>query len=184
MFNQSIIPLKYEYTLQEQDYLDFQLFIASKSERISNKRRNGWIWLTIGSSILAAIFYLIEKLPMTIYFGLAAVLILLFFPRYFKWRYKSHYKKHIREHYKKKFNEFITIEIYPDFILTKDKIGESKIISDQIEIVHETLKNFFVKVSTGDSFIIAKDGDRSSQLLRDKFNEMGIPLSNEQDWKW
>ena len=32
-----------EYKIEEQDFLDFQLFTASKSDRINKKKRNGWV---------------------------------------------------------------------------------------------------------------------------------------------
>ena len=86
-----------EIKINEQDFLDFQLFTASKSDRINKKKRNGWILLTLGSTVVALFFYLNQNIAMTIYFGLVAIACGLFYPRYFKWRYKKHYKTYIRE---------------------------------------------------------------------------------------
>ena len=94
-----------EYQLNEQDFLDFQLFTASQSDRINKKKKNGWILLTIGSIVVSIYFYINQDIALTIYFGLVALACGLFYPRYFRWRYKRHYKTYIKENYSKRFGQ-------------------------------------------------------------------------------
>ena len=173
-----------EYKIDEQDFLDFQLFTASKSDRINKKKRNGWILLTVGSIAVALSFYLKENIAMTIYFGLVALACGFFYPKYFKWRYKKHYKTYIKENYSKRFGQVETLEISNDWIFSKDKTGEGKINLSEIDRIDETDNHFFLKISTGLSLLIPKTELRSVDGLRDKFKEIGLTVNDETNWSW
>lgn len=173
-----------EYKIDEQDFLDFQLFTASKSDRINKKKRNGWILLTIGSIVVALYFYLNENVAMTIYFGLVAIACGLFYPKYFKWKYKKHYKTYIKENYSKRFGQIEALEINNDYIFSKDKTGEGKINISEIERVDETDNHFFLKISTGLSLIIPKKELENVDELRENFKEIGLTVNNETNWTW
>jgi YcxB-like protein len=173
-----------EYKIDEQDFLDFQLFTASKSDRINKKKRNGWILLTVGSIVVAFYFYLNQNNPMTIYFGLVAIATGVFYPRYFKWRYKKHYKTFIKENYSKRFGQVETLEINSDSILSKDKTGEGKINLSEIEKIDETANHFFLKISTGLTLLIPKKELKSVDVLREKFKDIGLTVQDETNWTW
>jgi hypothetical protein len=173
-----------EYKINEQDFLDFQLFTASKSDRINKKKRNGWILLTLGSIVIAFYFFLSENIAMTIYFGLVAIVCGLFYPKYFKWRYKKHYKTYIQENYSKRFGQIEYLEINSDYIFSKDKTGEGKINLSEIERVDETDNHFFLKISTGMSLLIPKSELGNIDKLREKFKEIGLIINDETKWSW
>ena len=173
-----------EYKIDEQDFLDFQLFASLKSDRINKKKRNGWILLTAGSIIVAFYFYLNKNNPMTIYFGFIAVATGIFYPKYFKWRYKKHYKTYINENYSKRFGKIETLEINSDSILSKNKTGEGKINLSEIEKIDETENHFFLKISMGISLLIPKRELKSVDELREKFKEIGLAINNETSWTW
>jgi len=173
-----------EYKINEQDFLDFQLFTASKSDRINKKKRNGWILLTVGSIVVAFYFYLNQNNPMTIYFGLVAIAIGVFYPKYFKWRYKKHYKTYIKENYSKRFGQVAILEINNDSIFSKDKTGEGKINLSEIEKIDETANHFFLKISTGVSLLIPKKELKSIDELREKFKDVGLTVLDETNWNW
>lgn len=173
-----------EYKVSEQDFLDFQLYTASQSERINKKKRNGWILLTVGSIAFAIFFYLQQDIILTIYLALVALACGLFYPKYFIWRYKKHYKVHIKENYSKRFGETEFLEIKEDAIFSKDKTGEGKINVSEIEKVDETNKHFFLKISTGFSLIIPKEGIENVDELRTKFLSLGLAVNDMTNWKW
>lgn len=173
-----------EYQINEQDFLDFQLFTASQSDRINKKKKNGWILLTVGSIIISIYFYLNQDITLSIYFGLIALACGFFYPRYFRWRYKKHYKTYIKENYSKRFGQTEYLEINSDSIYSKDKTGEGKINISEIEKVDETNKHFFLKISTGLSLIIPKDGLENSDDLRTKFESLGLIVNNMINWEW
>ena len=171
--------MKLDYKIDEQDFLDFQLFTASKSHRINKKKRNGWIFLTAGSIVIALYFYLNGNSTMTIYFGLVALACGIFYPKYFKWRYKNHYKTYIKENYSKRFGQIESLEISSNYIFSKDKTGEGKINLSEIERVDETDNHFFLKISTGLSLLIPKNELVSINELREKFKEIGLSINDE-----
>ena len=121
---------------------------------------------------------------MTIYFGLSALAFGLFYPKYFKWRYKIHYKTFIKENYSKRFGQKEFLEINSDHIYSKDKTGEGKINLSEIERVDETCNHFFLKISTGMSLVIPKKELESIDKLRQKFMEIGLTVNDKTNWKW
>lgn len=177
--------MTFEYTVEESDYLDFQLYAASTSDRIRKKEMNGRIFLTLGAVVAGLyFFYQQHHIPMAIYCGFFAVATALFYPRYFRWRYKKHYQTHIRELYAKRFGTHCFLEINEDSILAKDKTGEGKLSLSEIEQVNETQNHFFMKVSTGISLIIPKRELTDVSELRNMFKEVGLTVNDETNWTW
>jgi hypothetical protein len=176
--------MKLEYRLFEEDFLAFQLFTVSKSERVMKKKRNAWILLTAGSFLVALLCYWSDNLVMTIYFGLVGAACGLFYPKYFKWRLQKHYKEYIRENYSKRFDEPTKMEITQDYILSESKTGEGKIKTSEIEGVNETQEHFFIQLSKGISLIVPKKEVESTTSLRDQFKSVGLPIRDEKDWGW
>ncbi|MEM8524386.1 MAG: YcxB family protein [Bacteroidota bacterium] len=173
-----------EYQLQEEDFLAFQLFTASQSRSIQQKKRKGQLFITIGSLVLASYFYANKNLPLTIYFVLFAVVTLIFYPQYFKWRYKRHYERYIREHYAKRFGETATLEFKSDVIYSKDRIGEGTIKLSEIEKVEETAGYFFLKISSGFTLILPKTTMKDITNFKIKLTELGLSVNNFTNWHW
>ncbi|PHS05155.1 MAG: hypothetical protein COA88_12750 [Kordia sp.] len=176
--------MEIEYKIEENDFLDFQLFTASKSERIMKKKKNGWLLITIGSLIFGIYFYLQNNYSMTIYFGLSTVIWGLFYPKYFNWRHKKHYAKYVKENYNKRFGEVEKLKITEEYIYSEDKIGEGKIKLKEIDEVSETQKHFILKISTGMSLIIPKREIENVDLLRTELKMVGLNIIDELNWQW
>lgn len=173
-----------EYEINERDFLDFQLFTASKSDRISKKKRNGWIILTLGTIAASLYFYWDENIALSVYCVFVAITSGLFYPKYFNWRYKRHYKTYIQENYSKRFGQVEALEITNDRILSKDKTGEGKINLSEVERIDETKNHFFLKVSTGLSLVIPKKELETANKLRQKFKDIGLTVNDETNWTW
>jgi hypothetical protein len=172
------------FTLEEKDYLNYQLFTASKSELIKKKKVNSWLILTIGSFVLGLYFFLINYFPLSIYCGVLTFVFGIFYPKYFIWRYKKHYKSYIKEHYSNRFGQTIEMKFDIDEISSKDKTGSGIIKLTEIKDVSETLDYFYVHISTGVSIIIPKKQLESSDNLKNHFLSLGLDINNELDWKW
>lgn len=174
----------FEFQLAEEDFLAFHLYTASKSSRINRKKRNGRLYLVLGSLLIGTLFYLGGNMTMVVYFGAVALITSLFYPRYFQWRYKEHYRSFIRENYTKRFGMKETLEIGEDAIWSMDEVGESKIYLKEVEQVNETGRHFFMKLSTGVSLIIPKGELDDPELLRTTFESLGLPVHSDLDWVW
>ncbi len=175
--------MQYKYLLHEQDYIDFQLYSASKSEDIRRKKRNGWIGLTIGFGVVALLCFLAGMMPYTVGWSTAALMVLLFYPTYFMWRYKRHFENYIRKSHKNRFGESVILEVHPDHIFTKDRTGEGKIYISAIDQINATSKHLFISISSGLTLIIPKK-DIDSEQLKEELRALDIPIHEELDWKW
>lgn len=176
--------MTFEYSIKEHDYLDFQLYAASQSERIQKKKRNGHLFISIGSLAFALLFYWKGKLAMSIYMGLVAVAAGIFFPKYFNWRYKKHYASFIKAEYAKRFGLLGTIEVSEEGVHAQDKTGEVKVKRSEIIQAVETERHFFVEISTGISLIIPKRDIENPDDLKEKFRALEIIVKDQRDWSW
>lgn len=176
--------MKLEYPIEQEDFLAFQLYTASQSERIQKKKRNGWIGTTVLFAAISVLFVVQENYPSAIYFGICTLLFGFLYPVYFSWRYKRHYNKYIGEHYQNRFGVPVVLEINEDEIFSKDKAGESRFKLSEIELVNEIGDHFFVKISTGASLIIPKAGVGDADAVRDELKRLGLELNQMLDWKW
>ena len=133
---------------------------------------------------MAIFSYLSQTYYLAIYFVVLALVIGFFYPKYFRWRYKKHYASFIGRNYAKRFGQPAELEITKDYILSKDKVAEGKVKLSEIEYVSETLNHFYIKISTGMSFIIPKRELDSSVNLKEEFSRIGITVKDEIYWKW
>ena len=183
-YSTQLQQMKFEYKIEENDFLEFQLFAASKSKRIMKKKKIGWILLTTFSLIFGLLFYFQNNFELTVYCGFSTLICGLFFPKYFNWRLKKHYKNFIEENYQKRFGEIEKLEFTKDHIYTKDKTGEGKIKLKEIEGISETKNHFFLKISTGMFLMIPKREIDSLEIIRTEFKAIGLEIIDELNWEW
>lgn len=176
--------MKIDFTLEAKDFLAYQLYTASKSKRIKRSMlRTYLIWL-VGCILFGIYFYWKENNALAIYFGIISLASALFFFKYLKWRYKRHYRNHIKENYKNKINQLVKIEFKDGFIYSQDKTGEAKIDLSQLLEINEITEYFFLKMSTGDSLILPKRVVENQEKLKEKFQNLGLKINEELNWKW
>jgi len=177
-------------TLDENDYLTFQLYTASKTPRVRNTRIRSWIVTTVVFLSLTYFSFENNNGFLGYYFLIASVLSLVLYRRYSGWRYKRHYRRYIQDTYKNRFGEECAIEFTADAIVTKDKTGEVKINTTEIEEINEIKDFYFVKAKSGVSLIISKlktdtaDLERIESELKALVDKRGLKHNVELDWKW
>jgi hypothetical protein len=148
--------MKYTYQLSEEDFLAYQLYTAFHSDSVKRKMQNGRWGLFLGALLLAVLSFLIRYLVMGSYFAVMAVLVLLFFPKYFRWRYQRHFRNHIREHYSGRVGITHSLEFTNEHLLLADKTSEGKVLLSEIKQLVETDQQFFVQLASGVSVIVPK----------------------------
>jgi hypothetical protein len=177
-------------TPDENDFLTYQLYTASKTPRIKKARVRGWILTIVLFLCLAFLFFESSNAFLGYYFLLLSVVSLPLYPIYSRWRYKKHYKKYIADTYKGKFGVPCTIQIENDVIVTKDATGEFKIKTTEVEVVNEIKDFYFVKMKSGMSLIVnkVKTDPQELEILVDQLMELvekrGVQYNRELDWKW
>lgn len=175
-------------TLTENDYLTFQLYIASKSPRIRRTRLRSWITVTVTFALLSLLFYNTQNDTLAIYFGVLTGLCLTLYPSYLRWKYKRHYLNIIRETYQHMFGTKAELEFTTDQIITRDRSGEIKINKSELAEINEIADYYFIKSSTGSSLIISKHNSEELETIKSEINSLvqihGVKHHIELDWKW
>jgi hypothetical protein len=176
--------MKFEYKISANDFLEFQLFTASTDPMIQKRKMRGWITMTIACILFAVFSFINGMIFLSGYFVILMIVVALFYPRYFKWRYKKQYAAFIYRNYSKRFGEPAELEITKDYIRSIDKVADGKIKLSQILSIHETINHFFIKIDTGMSFIIPKLELDESIDLKVEFKKIGLKVKDQTDWVW
>ena len=176
--------MQIEFQLTETDYLDHQLFLVTKKERTTHKMRNTWLRLSVGSLVLAIIFYVVEMTYLTYYFLIISALAGLFYPSYLKWKYKRHFASYVRQTYHDRINETETLKFTAENIESSNKFGEAKTKISSLQEISETSNHFFIHLSPAMSFIIPKRQIADLDQLRLHLQQLDIPIKDELEWKW
>jgi len=180
--------MKLQYSLEKNDYVTFQLFTASKSNRIIKKRRNNKILPPLIYIALAVVSYYLEDIGLSVAFIIIGLLWFLFYPAYERKKYLRHYEKNIEENYKNRFGKLETLEFNEDYILSKDYSGEGKIILSEVEELNEIKEYFFLKFNSGVSLIIPKykidNLEQVSNYLIGLVSGLKKKHKVDLNWKW
>ncbi len=182
--------MEIEFSLSRADYIDFQLFAATKSEIIKKNKRKVRNRLPIIYLILGTILLILEDKAFSIIFYLIGVLWYLLYPTLTKKRYARHYEKYVDENFKNRFDTLINVK-FPDnheLIETVDFEGESKFKTSEIEKIFEISRFIYIKMKSGSHFIIPKykieniDKLRQELILISKTKNFEIETDLEIDF--
>ncbi len=180
--------MKFEYKIEENDYLTYQLFIASKSETIISKRKRNKIILSVLPLILAIVSYFNNNVTVFIFLLFWSVFTFLFYSYYDKNHYTNHYKKMIKEKLKNAFNQIVSIEINDEFIFLKDDGSESKVMNKEILEINNIPDLILIRFKGALTLIIPKKSIFNIETLKSKLNEISIKFNInytiEPNWKW
>ncbi|UBB89989.1 YcxB family protein [Candidatus Kaistella beijingensis] len=179
--------MELNYSLDENDFLEYQLYTASKSKNIRNQRRRNLIIMIV---IFLAFFISIYNstksfpiIPLLIYIAL-----IIAYKIYETYRYKNHYKKFINENYKERFGLMCKLNFAENQIIEESKLGESKINFESLTEINETKNYYFLKLLTSQSLIIPKKVIQNIQQFNSMLNEIkskyNLKENIDLDWKW
>ena len=180
--------MKLEYNLDEYDFLQHQLYTASKTERIKIQRRKSWILVTSIFFLLSLLFLKDDEKVAFYSFLIIGIITFLFYPFYLRNHYKNHYLKFIKDTYKNRFGENAKVQFLDTEFVTNDSNSETKLKYAAFEEFNEIGDFFFLKLKIGGSLIIPK-------LKVENLNELKVELKSiaekynvkqnvELDWKW
>ncbi|HEX2534497.1 MAG TPA: YcxB family protein [Chitinophagaceae bacterium] len=177
-----------ELTLDENDFLTHQLFLASKSDRIRRKRQRSRFILPFIYLFFSLLFLLEERQGLAIVFFLFGLFWFIGFPYWDRKRYIKHYQGFIREHYKDRLGKGGTLEFTDEYITARDNGSESKVRTSEVEAINEVPSALFVRLKGGQSFILPKDKirdpDQLIQRLKQLAGHLQIHYTVEESWAW
>lgn len=175
--------MKINYKIEAGDFLAFQMFTASTDEIIQKRKRKSRFFYSVLFGMASVFCILNDTLFVGIYFGLLSITMALFYPHFFRWRYKKQYANFIARNYSKRFGEPAELEITKDFIYSKDKVADGKVKLSEIENIHETEFHFFIKMNSGMSFILPKRELESVEGFKESIQQLKLEIINAFDHK-
>ena len=174
-----------KYALQKEDYLQYQLYTASKLASTKKNRQKSRLLVPL--VLLAFGIYSYFKKPESVGFvvyPLTAALWYLIYPFFSARRYKKYYDKHIDETYQGRIGRQATLSFNPDHIYSEEDQNEGKIaIKELVELV-EIATHFFIVLKSGLSLIIPKQHISDRERFLAMMNNYGLSHTKEVDWKW
>lgn len=176
------------YSIDEKDFLDFQLYTASHSPSIRQRRFRARTYPPIMYLVFAGIMFYYHKPDLTIIFAVLAVAWYFFYPLREKRLYSNSYEKFIRENFKDKFGKPATLTINDHYIINKDEISENKMQLSEIAEINEIPGLILIKLKKGQSYILPKDKISDTEavkaMLKAVASEIGVRYNDLGDWKW
>ena len=176
------------YPLREEDFLTYQLYIASQSDRIRKRRIKDKLVLPIIYAVLGGIFLYMDDPILGFSFIAFGVLWFFIYPLWERKRYVQHYRDFINEHYKERLDKEAYLEIGDDFFITKDEASEGKVATTQIKEIVELPDLILVILYGGVSFLIPKNRldtiDEVIEKLKHIANNLKIPYALKSSWQW
>ena len=180
--------MKITYSIDENDYLTFQLFSASNSAVLKKRRFISRLVPAIAYLLLAVTFFYQGNITMIIAFCLLAVVWYFLYPFHDKNVYKRQYQKFIKENMNNKFGRPATLSFEAPMVKAKDEVSETKINYSEIESITEIPEMFLLKLKTNQSFILPKDKIENWETLNSFFESFeaneGVPFYVLSNWKW
>ncbi|WP_248722313.1 YcxB family protein [Seonamhaeicola sp. ML3] len=176
--------MKLEYTLDEDDFIQYHLFVASNSESIKKRRLIMRFLIPSIYLVFAFLEYSKGKTTLSIIFLVLSIIWFILYPIYTKYRYRKHYIKSVNNNYKNSFFKPIKLEVTSDLIITEDFTGETKTKISEIKSLTEIKETFFLNITTNASIIIPKRGIKNINHFKEEFVKLAIPIENKLNWKW
>lgn len=180
--------MTFEYTTDENDYLQYHLYTSSKTKRNRNQRLRSYLFVVVVCALIGLYFLSDNKSFLFYYCMVFGIISLIFFPFYQRNHYKNHYKKQIKEIYKNRFGIFSKINLNEQDLEIFSSNTEAKIKYDELEAINEIGEYIFLKMKSGGSLIIPKLKIENLTVFKDEIiaisNKYKIPVNIELNWKW
>ncbi|WP_298761308.1 YcxB family protein [uncultured Psychroserpens sp.] len=174
------------YTLNFDDFLEYQLYASSKSKRQKQNRNKSRLVIPIIYVILGLVMFVLKKTELSILFILFALLWYVFYPLYSKGRYKRHFENHIKENYTNRIgkeNE-LTFGDEADFIETSSFGSQSRIQESEFDKLIELKDHYFLKLKSELTIIIPKRAVTDHAEFKKLFTDIDLDYVDELDWEW
>jgi hypothetical protein len=177
-----------DFNLERKDFIEYQLFTASKSETIINSWKKSRIRIPIVYLILGLfLFVFADKVFALIFFGIGAAWYFLY-PSFMRKRYLKHFERYVDENLKNRFGKHVSLIFGEEYIDTIDYMGESKLKINEITEVNEIKSYIYLKFSSGESLIIPKiiinQKNEFNNWIKNLVQKLKIQHNLDLNWKW
>lgn len=176
------------FILQEEDYLQHELFVASENKlfKFSSSKILG-VYLAV-SAISGYYLYTQNHLTVALISIVVGGVIIMALPRLVRGYYKNEITKYVQNTFGNSSGKEIECEFFMDNMLMGDGERAATIAYNQIENVTETSDYFYAKVQSSSHIIIPKVGIGNARPVKQRLlnicEESKIPYYEQLDWTW
>lgn len=180
--------MRLEYALSEDDFLTFQLYNISMSDRFAAHRSKDRLRLPGLSLLFGVILLFDDRESIWAYILIvSSFLFFVFYKWWSAWFYKRMYRRQIRESMKGDSPCVIELLFTLDVIELKNKNGQSSFSVQNVKCITEIGEYFYIAVDQI-YIIIPKsqiaDLDVFQSYLEAYKEDLKIPYMQKIDWKW
>ncbi len=176
------------FSLNEYDYLQHQLYVASTSASLKARSRRSWLTIVVLVLIISWFFFdsnnALTGWALVVY----ALLTLIFYPAFQKRNYKKYYRKYVATNFNYRFGKLVTITFLDTQIFMQDVSGETKLHLYELKGMTEIKEFYFLHLRSGGSIILPKYKFENIKVVREKLLEicgqLNIVFTEHLDWKW
>ena len=178
--------MKIEYTLQEEDFLEYQLYTTSKSESIAKKRLLSKFAVPVLYLLVGVFFYFYDNNQNAILICIClAALWILIYPFYSKYRYRHSYLNHIKKRYTDRLNHVDSLKLGDhNYFYIEEQGKEGKIKTSDVDKLIELNNHFFLQMKKGGAIIIPKNYVLNVEAFKQEIIDLNINYVNDTEWRW
>lgn len=180
--------MTYTFSLSQTDYLNHQLFFASTVLNAREQRKNNQIIWTVTYLLLAFCFYAEKKQLLSVFFLIAGIAWVIFYPAYVRNRQQKHFEKHVNTMLVDKFDKVCTVTIDDQMLHSLEENYEFKIALSEIKQVYETSDYFYAQLKSGLTYIFPRQKIENVDTLEDQLRDIAdknqVSYTEILDWKW
>lgn len=178
--------MKIEYTLTEEDFLEYQLYITSLSKSITKKRLIARFAVPVLYILISIFFYFYDNnqnaILICIFLG---ALWLLVYPLYSKYRYKRFYLNYIKKNYKDRLDQVDALKLGNNtYFYVKEQGKEGKVKTTDVAKLIELKNHFFLQMKKEGAIILPKTYILNVEAFKKIITDLNIEYLNETDWRW
>ena len=179
--------MELEFSLSRKDFINYQLFLLSRTEGFKKKRKNNWILPPIYCVIIGILLLFYKGLLFLMIFLVFGVFWIIFYPFYSKWYYKFYFFKLIGKRYKNRINLAGRVTIKDREIHLSDETGETDIEVKEVKELVDVKNYVFVTFNSGMTIILPKDKIDSIHLesfVQELEQLTNITRTDMPEWEW
>ena len=175
-----------KFTLQENDFLQLNLYYFKSQGKLSKAILKTWIAYCIIIGLLVVYLIWTKDTTMAVFLIITSAIISLFHKRRMKNVYLKKINKSIKV-YESRFNKETELKVTDSELHVKSDAGNTSLSLHQIESISETADYFFIKLKT-EAIVIPKlqmeYPDTIATELKKLAEGLAVPFHKDLNWQW
>lgn len=180
--------MKISFKISEENYLDFQLYLASESAIVIQKKKWTRKIIPLIYLSIAVVMYFLEKLFLFACFGIIGKLWYFLYPWIEEKNTRKKYREIITSTFQDKINNDITLENDTENFIYTTRGNSTKVAIKSITEIIQLKTILIIKTNTNQAFVIPNQALKNLESHWIEFQRISsfykIPFSKKLNWEW